>query len=87
VSTNADGPPPTPGAAYDRAMETKPVATQAVEDDPDAQHSRLAEEEGQGMIEYALVIILVAIGALLALQVLGHATNNLYSNIQTSWPH
>jgi len=43
-------------------------------------------EAGQGMIEYALIIILVAIGALIALQVLGHATNNLYNNIQTSLP-
>ena len=43
-------------------------------------------ESGQGMIEYALVIVLVAVGALIALQVLGHATNNLYSNIQTSLP-
>jgi Flp pilus assembly pilin Flp len=39
------------------------------------------------MVEYALIVILVAIGALIALQVLGHATNNLYSNIQTSLPH
>ena len=43
-------------------------------------------ESGQGMVEYALVIVLVAIGALIALQVLGHATNNLYSNIQSSLP-
>jgi pilus assembly protein Flp/PilA len=43
-------------------------------------------ESGQGMIEYALIIILVAIGALIALQVLGHATNNLYSNITHSLP-
>ncbi len=63
-------------------MDTKPAQPDAV----DVQSSPLAEEEGQGMIEYALVIILVAIGALLALQVLGHATNNLYSNIQSSWP-
>jgi Flp pilus assembly pilin Flp len=66
-------------------MDTKPVETQVV-DDPDAQGTSLADEEGQGMVEYALVIILVAIGALLALQVLGHATNNLYSNIQTAFP-
>jgi len=43
-------------------------------------------ESGQGMVEYALIIVLVAVGALIALQVLGHATNNLYSNIQTSLP-
>jgi Flp pilus assembly pilin Flp len=43
-------------------------------------------QAGQGMVEYALIVVLVAIGALIALQVLGHATNNLYSNIQTSFP-
>jgi Flp pilus assembly pilin Flp len=42
-------------------------------------------QAGQGMVEYALIIVLVAIGALIALQVLGHATNNLYSNITTNF--
>ena len=55
---------------------------------PDSpQDEQLREPEaGQGMVEYALIVILVAIGALIALQVLGHATNNLYSNIQHSLP-
>lgn len=44
------------------------------------------DEAGQGMVEYALIVVLVAVGALIALQVLGHATTNLYSNIQTSLP-
>jgi len=38
-------------------------------------------ERGQGMVEYAFILILVAIVVLVALQVLGHTTNNLYSNI------
>jgi len=51
-----------------------------------AEDPRSPSESGQGMVEYALIIVLVTIGALIALQVLGHATNNLYSNIQTSLP-
>jgi pilus assembly protein Flp/PilA len=42
-------------------------------------------QRGQGMVEYGLIICLVAIGALLALQVLGHASSNLYSNISNSF--
>jgi Flp pilus assembly pilin Flp len=39
------------------------------------------DERGQGMVEYAFILILIAIAVLVALQVLGHTTNNLYSNI------
>jgi Flp pilus assembly pilin Flp len=43
---------------------------------------RLREDEaGQGMVEYAFIIVLIAIAAIVALQVLGHTTNNLFSNI------
>lgn len=60
--------------------------TQPIEQRPTRAAEPADEESGQGMIEYALIVILVAIGALIALQVLGHATNNLYSNIQSSLP-
>jgi pilus assembly protein Flp/PilA len=59
----------------------------APHDDLTTAEESTGSESGQGMVEYALIVILVAIGALIALQVLGHATNNLYSNIQTSLPH
>jgi Flp pilus assembly pilin Flp len=62
-----------------RGMELTPLDDLAPEDAHD-------DEAGQGMVEYALIVILVAVGALIALQVLGHATNNLYSNIQTALP-
>ena len=38
-------------------------------------------ERGQGMVEYAFIITLIAVVVLIALQVLGHTTQNLYSNI------
>jgi len=60
------------------AMGTAPETADGVEPEGRAQ-------AGQGMVEYALIIVLVAVGALIALQVLGHATNNLYSNITNSF--
>jgi pilus assembly protein Flp/PilA len=42
---------------------------------------RRLQERGQGMIEYAMILVMVALVVLLALQVLGRTTNNVYSNI------
>jgi pilus assembly protein Flp/PilA len=39
------------------------------------------DDEGQGMVEYAFILVLIAMAVLIGLQVLGKATNNLYSNI------
>jgi Flp pilus assembly pilin Flp len=39
-------------------------------------------ERGQGLIEYAFILILIAITLIIALQTLGHQTTNLFSNIQ-----
>ena len=41
-------------------------------------------EHGQGMIEYAFILVLIAITLLIALQVLGNQTSNLFSNIQNA---
>jgi len=43
--------------------------------------TRRRSERGQGMVEYAFILILVAILLILAVQVLGHQTSQLYSNI------
>ena len=40
-----------------------------------------SDERGQGMVEYAFILILIAMAVLVAVQVLGHSTNTLYSNI------
>jgi pilus assembly protein Flp/PilA len=69
----AVAPPTIPG--MDTTPREDPLPDQPEVRDP---------EQGQGMVEYALIIVLVAIGALIALQVVGHATNNLYSNITNS---
>lgn len=53
-----------------------------VEDNPDQDEQRQRRgERGQGLVEYAFILILIAIAALIALQVLGKTTGNLYSNI------
>lgn len=46
----------------------------------------LMREEGQGMTEYGLILILVAVVVILMLGVLGHQVTNSYSNIANSLP-
>ncbi len=38
-------------------------------------------ERGQGMVEYALILVLIAMVVLLIVQVLGRQVNNVFSNV------
>jgi Flp pilus assembly pilin Flp len=38
-------------------------------------------ERGQGLVEYGFILVLIAVFVILSVQLLGHQTNNLYSNI------
>jgi pilus assembly protein Flp/PilA len=40
-----------------------------------------AREDGQGMVEYALILVLIAIVVIVILQVVGKQVNNVFSNI------
>jgi pilus assembly protein Flp/PilA len=40
-----------------------------------------AREEGQGMVEYALILMLIAIVVIVIVTTLGHTVNNVFSNI------
>ncbi|HVC42661.1 MAG TPA: Flp family type IVb pilin [Candidatus Saccharimonadales bacterium] len=42
---------------------------------------RRDSERGQGLVEYGLIIILVAIFVIVVVGVLGHQTNNVFSNV------
>jgi pilus assembly protein Flp/PilA len=42
------------------------------------------ERDGQGLIEYALIILLVALVVIVMLAVLGTQLNSVFSNITTS---
>ena len=41
----------------------------------------LPREEGQGLVEYALILVLVAIVVIVILALLGPAIGNIFSNI------
>ena len=41
-------------------------------------------EEGQGLVEYALIIVLVSIVAIVALGLLGTAVSTIFSTITTT---
>jgi pilus assembly protein Flp/PilA len=44
--------------------------------------SRLnAQEEGQGMVEYGLILVLISIVVIVILTTLGHTVNNVFSNV------
>ena len=38
-------------------------------------------EDGQGMVEYALILVLIAIVVIVILQIVGKQVNNVFSNI------
>lgn len=79
LSTNDDGRFDAARRPYSPAMDStpQPAEESAVQAEPRTRRG----EGGQGMVEYAFILVLVAIVVLVALQVLGHTTNNLYSNI------
>ena len=41
-------------------------------------------EQGQGMVEYALILVLIAIVVIVILTVVGHQVNNVFSNISNA---
>jgi pilus assembly protein Flp/PilA len=42
---------------------------------------RRNDERGQGLVEYGLVIILIAIVVIVVVGVVGHQANNVFSNV------
>ncbi len=58
------------------------VVTVDLVDEDDAQATRRGQR-GQGMVEYAFILVLVAMVVLVSVVVLGKQTSNLYSNISS----
>lgn len=50
-----------------------------VEDQLDRLRNR--PESGQGMVEYALILVLIAVVVIVVLTTVGHQVNNVFSNI------
>lgn len=46
----------------------------------------IVNEEGQGLVEYALIIALVAIVILAAISILGRKVSNTYTNVGAALP-
>lgn len=44
------------------------------------------KERGQGMVEYALLIVLLAIVVVVMIQVMGTAVSDMYSRITSAFP-
>ncbi len=43
----------------------------------------LDREEGQGMVEYALILVLIAVVVIVVLTTVGRRVNNIFSNISS----
>ncbi len=43
-------------------------------------------ERGQGLVEYGLILLLIALVVLVALTVFGQSVSSLYSQVVSSWP-
>ena len=43
--------------------------------------ARRSDEEGQGMVEYALILVLIAVVVIVILQIVGAQVNNVFSNV------
>jgi pilus assembly protein Flp/PilA len=44
------------------------------------------KERAQGMVEYALIIVLIALVVIFMVTVMGGAVSSLYSTIRANWP-
>jgi len=44
------------------------------------------EEEGQGLVEYALILVLVAVAVVAGLTVFGTTLSGLFSRVVDTWP-
>jgi pilus assembly protein Flp/PilA len=43
--------------------------------------ARLRDERGQGMVEYGLILVLIAVVVIIILSVVGNQVNNVFSNV------
>jgi pilus assembly protein Flp/PilA len=50
-------------------------------------HRDVGEEDGQGMVEYALILVLIAIVVIVILQLVGKQVNNVFSNVSNGLSH
>jgi len=49
-------------------------------------HHLFQRQEGQGLVEYSLMLLLMAIVMIITLTALGLQVSDLYNSVVTSWP-
>ncbi|HEX6290745.1 MAG TPA: hypothetical protein VFZ66_16260 [Herpetosiphonaceae bacterium] len=49
-------------------------------------HTFFAREEGQGLVEYSLIILLIAIAVIAAVSAFGITVSDLFTLVVESWP-
>lgn len=49
--------------------------------------SSITRQEGQGMVEYALILVLIAVVVIVILTSVGKKVNNVFSNISNGLGH
>lgn len=47
---------------------------------------KFRDEEGQGLVEYSLILVLVAVAVVAGLTMFGGTLNSVFSMIANSWP-
>ena len=64
--------------SYPLRVEGKEVVPRR---EPSTPEPTLQEEAGQGLVEYAVILMLVAVVVIAVLGVIGHQTENVFSNV------
>jgi len=49
----------------------------------DGEHRRRDDEQGQGMTEYALILVLIAVVVIIVVGLIGSQINNVFSNVSS----
>ena len=50
---------------------------------PGAVHAERDDEEGQGMVEYGLILVLIALVVVFVVGLIGHQLQNVFSNVSS----
>ena len=50
---------------------------------PGSAHAERRDEEGQGMVEYGLILVLIAVIVIFVLGLIGHQLQNVFSNVSS----
>jgi len=64
----------------------QPVHDLTLDAGPEEEKVSDMTQAGQGMVEYAMILMTIALLLIITVAVLGHQTSNIYSNISHALP-